>query len=105
MNQRNQQILTKGDHMKNQAKEMTENSKPKRTVRLQTNQIANETGRLTLASELSRDAIKSWVAKAVDLVKGFFKQDDLTFEQWEQLERRHSPHSSHHAQIYYRERR
>ena len=34
----------------------------------------------------------------------WLKGPDMTFEQWERLERKYSPHSSHHAQIYYRER-
>jgi hypothetical protein len=34
----------------------------------------------------------------------WLKGPDMTFEQWEKLERKYSPHSSHQAQIYYRER-
>jgi hypothetical protein len=34
----------------------------------------------------------------------WFQRPEMTFEQWEQLERKYSPHSSHHAQIYYRDR-
>jgi hypothetical protein len=31
------------------------------------------------------------------------KEPEMTFERWESLERKYSPHSSHHAQIYYRD--
>lgn len=34
----------------------------------------------------------------------YFKSPDMTFEQWERLERKYSPNSSHHAQIYFRDR-
>lgn len=33
-----------------------------------------------------------------------FAEPEMTFEQWERIERKYSPHSSHHAQIYFRER-
>lgn len=29
---------------------------------------------------------------------------EITLEEWEQMERKYSPHSSHHAQIYYRDK-
>jgi sensor domain CHASE-containing protein len=38
------------------------------------------------------------------IVGRWFQRPEMTFEQWEKLERKYSPHSSHHAQIYYRDR-
>ena len=37
-------------------------------------------------------------------IANVLKEPDLTYEQWESLERKYSPHSSHHAQTYYRDR-
>jgi hypothetical protein len=62
-------------------------------------------GCVKLASTLKPVVRVSYLSRVLSLLKNFFKQDDLTFEQWERLERKYSPHSSHHAQIYYRDRR
>ena len=43
-------------------------------------------------------------AEAARAFAQWLKGPDMTFEQWERLERKYSPHSSHHAQVYYRER-
>lgn len=45
-----------------------------------------------------------FASRIVGAIASYFKTSDMTFEQWERLERKHSPHSSHHAQIYFRER-
>ena len=45
-----------------------------------------------------------FATRIVGTIANYFKTSDMTFEQWERLERKYSPHSSHHAQIYYRER-
>ncbi len=58
-----------------------------------------------LASSVIHEPGPSRISRILAAISGMFKQPDLTLEQWEQLERKHSPHSSHHAQIYHRERR
>ena len=58
------------------------------------------------STELKPIGVKR-VSRFARLLRAFaqwLKGPDMTFEQWERLERKYSPHSSHHAQIYYRER-
>ncbi len=65
--------------------------------------------KIKLASilEKAEPAVPKTRTVASRLVRAFanyFKSPDMTFEQWERLERKYSPHSSHHAQIYFRDR-
>ena len=90
--------------MKNQAKEMIEGSIPKRNAKLQA-VLPSDGQQLHRLFAPLIDSKRSKFSMIVMFAKELFKKEDLTFEQWERLERKHSPHSSHHAQIYYRERR
>lgn len=47
---------------------------------------------------------RSCVLKIKEAFAGLTREPDMTLEKWERLERKYSPHSSHHAQIYYRDR-
>jgi len=61
-----------------------------------------------LSTEGKRQSIGAILMRALtslrDRIARLLKEPDLTFEQWEALEKKHSPHSSHHGQIYFRER-
>ena len=63
------------------------------------NQSSNNSENVT-AYTMTKRALRS----LRDLIARFLKKPDMTLEQWEQLEKKHSPHSSHHGQIYLRER-
>lgn len=104
MKLRNQKILTKGVYMKNQAKEMIESSIPKRNAKLRTAPPSNGQQLHRLVLPLI-DNKKSKFSMILTFAKELFKKEDLTFEQWERLERTYSPDLSHQPQIYYRDRR
>ena len=48
--------------------------------------------------------VQTLASRIAEAFVSYFKAPDMTFEQWERLERKYSPHSSHHAQIYFRDR-
>lgn len=67
------------------------------------------TEKIKLASALEKPEPKlakrrTFASRIASAFVNYFKSPDLTFEQWEQIERKYSPHSSHHAQIYFRDR-
>ena len=45
----------------------------------------------------------AFLARTKAVFAQFTREQDMTLEQWERLERKYSPHSSHHAQIYFRD--
>jgi uncharacterized protein YjhX (UPF0386 family) len=90
--------------MKNEAYKLPEQNKTK-LHREQQRRPITMTASAGLASSLTQEKRPSRISRIVCAIKRMLKRPDLTLEQWERLERKHSPHSSHHAQIYYRERR
>lgn len=68
-----------------------------------------EKGQSLLVTILEKIKIKSsqitLIHNAIkEFLKKFIGESEITLEEWEQIERTYSPHSSHHAQIYYRDR-
>ncbi len=68
-----------------------------------------EKGQILLVTILEKIKIKPSLIKSihnytVNLLKKFYCKPEITMEEWEQIERKYSPHSSHHAQVYYRNR-
>ncbi len=63
-----------------------------------------EKGEVLLVSMLEKMKIKSIYNYIRNFLKKFNCEPQITLEQWEQIERTYSPHSSHHAQIYYRDK-
>lgn len=51
----------------------------------------------------AKKKICSRFREVMSALYGLPKKPDLTFEQWERLEKKYSPNSSHLEQIYYRE--